>query len=61
VTVPWADEETLIVNVLAFLEGDLWVASSTQPVVDLLDDDFVSEGEVTAWERRLGIVVPKGE
>jgi hypothetical protein len=32
-----------------------------QPIVDLTDEDFISEGEVAAWERRLGIVIPKGE
>jgi hypothetical protein len=32
-----------------------------QPIVDLADEDFISEGEVTAWERRLGIIIPKGE
>ena len=32
-----------------------------QPIVDLTDEDFISEGEVAAWERRLGIMIPKGE
>lgn len=32
-----------------------------QPVVDLDDADFISEGEVEFWERRLGIVIPKGQ
>jgi hypothetical protein len=32
-----------------------------QPVVDLADDDFMPEGEVDAWERRLGISIPKGQ
>jgi hypothetical protein len=32
-----------------------------QPIVDLADTDFMSEGEVIAWERRLGTVIPKGE
>lgn len=30
------------------------------PVVDLDDSDFISEGEVELWERRLGINIPKG-
>lgn len=29
------------------------------PIVDLGDDQYVSEGEVADWERRLGIVIPK--
>jgi hypothetical protein len=32
-----------------------------QPIVDLADEDFISEGEVAAWERRLGLIIPKGE
>jgi hypothetical protein len=30
-------------------------------IVDLDDSDFIPEGEVEFWERRLGIVIPKGD
>jgi hypothetical protein len=30
------------------------------PIIDLGDDEQVSSGEVESWERRLGIVIPKG-
>jgi hypothetical protein len=29
------------------------------PILDLGDDEFVSEGEVAYWERRLDITIPK--
>jgi hypothetical protein len=29
------------------------------PILDLGDDEYVSEGEVNTWERRLGVTIPK--
>ena len=48
-------------------EGDRWSVryllnrrtGRFVPIVDLEDDDFVSAGEVTDWERRIGITIPR--
>jgi hypothetical protein len=30
------------------------------PISDLADDEYLSPSELANWERRLGIVIPKG-